>query len=340
MGFDLAGRRVLLESGELEYDQLIVAAGATHSYFGHDWSALAPGLKTIEDATRMRSQILLSFERADRETDPALRAAHLTFVIVGAGPTGVELAGALAEISRHTLRHDFRHIEPEDARILLIDAVDRVLAAYPEDLSANANEALTELGVTIVNDAKVTEIESDSVTLERNGTTERIACNSVLWAAGVQASPLGRSLADQSGAPVDRSGRVEVGPDLSLPGHPEIAVLGDLANFRHGLERPLPGVAPVAIQQGRYVADRIGRRSRGEPIPPFVYRDRGTMATIGRARAVAAFGRFHIDGLPAWLIWLFVHLMNLTQTENRVLVLLQWAWSYFTFNRSARLITK
>jgi NADH dehydrogenase len=339
-GFDLAGRRVLLEDGELEYDRLIVAAGSTHSYFGKDWSTVAPGLKTIEDATLMRSRIFEAFERADREEDPEKRAAWLTFIIVGAGPTGVELAGALAEIARHSLRHDFHHIEPSDARILLVDAVDRVLAVYPENLSSNAAAVLARLGVSIVNNVKVTGITPDEVTLDRAGETERISCHTVLWAAGVQASPLGKRLAEEAGVDVDRAGRIEVEADLSLASHPEVAVIGDLASFRHGLDRPLPGVAPVAVQQGRHVADQIAGSLRGQAPAPFVYRDRGTMATIGRAQAVAVLGRFHFVGFSAWLMWLFVHLLNLNQTENRILVLLQWAWSYFTFNRSARLITK
>jgi NADH dehydrogenase len=340
-GFDVARQRVcLIEGDELEYDRLILAAGATHSYFGNDWSELAPGLKTIEDATKLRSRILLAFERADREPDPERRAAWLSFVIVGAGPTGVELAGALAEISRHTLRHDFRHIEPGEAKILLVDAVDRVLSAYPEDLSASAVAALEQLGVTVWTGSKVTWIDAEAVTIERGGQSLRVPTRTVSWAAGVEASPLGRALAEQTGSKSDRAGRLEVEADLTLPGHPEISVIGDLALLRHGLERPLPGVAPVAMQQGRYVARRIARGLRGETTPPFVYRDRGTLATIGRARAVGEIGRFHVVGLPAWLMWLFVHLMNLNQTENRLLVLLQWAWSYFTFNRSARLITK
>lgn len=340
-GFDVDRRRILLrEDGEIQYDHLILAAGATHGYFGHDWSEVAPGLKTIEDATELRSRILLAFERADREPDPEKRAAWLSFVIVGAGPTGVELAGALAEISRHTLRQDFRHIEPKDAKILLVDAVDRVLSAYPEDLSASAKAALEQLGVTVWTGSKVIDIEPDAVTIERNGESLRLPARTVSWAAGVQGSPLGRALAEQTGSTPDRAGRLEVEADLTLPDHPEISVIGDLALFQHGLERPLPGVAPVAMQQGRYVADRVVRGLRGETPPPFVYHDRGTLATIGRARAVAEIGRFHVVGLPAWLMWLFVHLMNLNLTENRILVLLQWAWNYFTFNRSARLITK
>jgi len=340
-GFDVARRRVLLrDDDELEYDHLILAAGATHGYFGHDWSEVAPGLKTIEDATELRSRILLAFERADREPDPEERAAWLSFVIVGAGPTGVELAGALAEISRHTLRNDFRHIEPEDAKILLVDAVDRVLPAYPEDLSANAEAALEQLGVTVRTGSKVVDIDAEAVTIERDGESLRVPSRTVSWAAGVQASPLGGAIAEQIGVKPDRAGRLEVEADLTLPGHPEISVIGDLALFQHGLEQPLPGVAPVAMQQGRYVADRIARGLRGGTPPPFVYRDRGTLATIGRARAVAEIGRFHVVGFPAWLMWLFVHLLNLNLTENRILVLLQWGWNYFTFTRSARLITK
>lgn len=339
VGFDTAGRRVLLEDGEVAYDHLIVAAGARHSYFGNDWEAFAPGLKTVEDALEMRRRILLAFENADRESDPARRAALLTFVIAGAGPTGVELAGALAEISRHTLKHDFRHINPEDARILLVDAVDRVLPAFAIELSATAAKALAELGVSVRTETRLTQIAKGEVTLETRGESETIACHTVLWAAGVQASKLGAKLAEQTRLVVDRAGRLEVEADLTLAGHPEISVVGDLAVFRHGLERPLPGVAPVAMQQGQYVAQRIGRALAGRSTAPFVYRDRGTLATIGRGRAVADFGRFRMTGFPAWLLWLFVHLMKLTQAESRVLVLFQWASSYLTYNRSARLIT-
>lgn len=340
IGFDVAGQRVLLEHGEVAYDHLIVAAGATHSYFGNDWSALAPGLKTIEDATRIRSRVLLAFEHADRETDPDKRAALLTFVVAGAGPTGVELAGALGEISRHTLKRDFHHIDPEDAEILLVDALDRVLAAYPESLSASAARALGELGVSVLTGTRVANIEPGKVTLETGGERRVVACETVLWAAGVEASPLGALLAAQTGAPIDRVGRLDVEPDLTLPSHPEISVIGDLAIFRHGLERPLPGVAPVAMQQGRYVAERLRRRAEGKPdTPPFRYRNRGMLATIGRARAVADFGRFQATGFPAWLLWLFVHVMNLARAENRLLVFMQWSWSYLTHDRSARLIT-
>ena len=339
-GFDVAGRRVLLEDGELAYDHLIVAAGATHSYFGNDWAALAPGLKTIEDATEMRSRILIAFEQADREPDAARREALLSFVVVGAGPTGVELAGALAEISRHTLRHDFRHIEPEEARITLVDFADRVLPVFPAELSASAAAALEKLGVRVLTGTRVADIRPGVASLERAGVREDIPCETILWAAGVQASPLGRLIAEQVGAPIDRAGRISVSPTLDLEGHPEIALIGDLASFSHGLERPLPGIAAVAMQQGRYVADRIARSLAGRPVHAFLYRDRGTLATIGRGHAVAMRGRLRATGLIAWLIWLFVHLLFLTQTSNRVLVLVQWARSYLTHGRSARLITR
>jgi len=339
-GFDVAKRRVILSDGEVPYDQLIVAAGATHSYFGNDWSALAPGLKTIEDATEMRSRILVAFERADREPDATRREALLNFVVVGAGPTGVELAGALAEISRHTLRHDFRHIEPEEARITLVDLADRVLQAFPPALSANAADALGKLGVRIRLGTRVADIRAGVASLECAGVREDIPCETILWAAGVQASPLGRLIAEQVDAPVDRAGRISVTERLDLAGHPEISLIGDLASFSHGLERPLPGIAAVAMQQGGYVADRIARQLAGRPVRAFRYRDRGTLATIGRGHAVADLGRFRATGLIAWLLWLFVHLLMLTQTANRLLVLLQWARSYLTHGRSARLITR
>lgn len=338
-GFDVKGKRVLLDSDAIAYDHLILAAGATHSYFGNDWEALAPGLKTIEDATEIRSRVLLAFERAEHAADPEERAGLLTFVIIGAGPTGVELAGALAEISRHTLKHDFRHIDPGAAKILLVDAADRVLGSYPEELSRSAASSLEELGVVIQTDAMVTQIRADEVTLKTSAGLETVPCGTVLWAAGVQASALGAELAGQTGTVIDRAGRLEVEPDLTLVGHPEITVIGDLATFKHGVERPLPGVATVAIQQGRYVAQRIRESLDGNASEPFRYHDRGTLATIGRARAVADLGRFRFSGFGAWLLWLLVHIMSLTRTENRLLVLVQWAWSYLTYNRSARLIT-
>jgi NADH dehydrogenase len=338
-GFDVARRLVLLDDDAIAYDHLVVAPGATHSYFGKDWEALAPGLKTIEDALEIRRRVLLAFERADRESNAARRKALLTFVIVGAGPTGVELAGTLGEISRHTLRNDFRRIDPAEAAILLVDAVDRVLGAYPTELSESATRDLEQLGVQVVTGTRVADVRPGEVVLEAGGEARSVACATVLWAAGVAASPLGARLAEQTGASIDRAGRLAVEPDLTLAGHPEISVIGDLASFSHGRERPLPGVAPVALQQGRYVAKRIERSLDGSESAPFVYRDRGTLATIGRARAVADFGRFRFTGLTAWLLWLVVHLLQLTQSESRVLVLTQWAWSYLTYDRSARLIT-
>jgi NADH dehydrogenase len=340
MDLDVEGRRVLLRDGEVAYDQLIVATGATHHYFGNDqWAALAPGLKTIEDATEIRRRVLLAFEQAERETDPAARRALLNFVIVGGGATGVELAGALGEISNDTLRHDFRHIDPTEAGILLIEGADRVLPAFPPELSAKAEKQLIALGVRTRDNARVTNIDSEGVTFECGGKSERIAARTVLWAAGVRASRLGQVLAERAGATLDRAGRVCVAPDLSVPGHPEIHVIGDLANFSHQTGAPLPGVAPVAMQQGRYVAGLIGRWLRGETVAPFHYFNKGNLATIGRNRAVADFGFLRIAGFVAWFLWVFVHLMYLVEFENRLLVFVEWVYNYITRNRGARLIT-
>jgi NADH dehydrogenase len=337
---DVAGHRVLFDGGEISYDTLIVATGAQHHYFGNDaWEALAPGLKTIEEATEIRRRILLAFEAAEREPDPDKRKAWLTFVVVGGGPTGVELAGALGELAHHTLRHNFRHIDPAAARIVLLEGLDRVLPPYPPRLSIKAAQALTRLGVTVRTGAVVTELQPDAVTFRTEDTTECLGARTVLWAAGVQASPLGRVLAAATGASLDRAGRVIVEPDLTLPGHPEIFVIGDLALFGHQGGKPLPGVAPVAIQEGSYAAALIRQRLRGKTLPPFRYRDYGTLATIGRAAAVADLHWVRFSGYAAWLTWLFVHLMYLVEFQNRLLVLVQWAWSYFTRNRSARLIT-
>jgi NADH dehydrogenase len=337
---DVKNRRVVLSDGELGYDSLIVAAGVRHHYFGrNDWEELAPGLKTIEDATEMRRRVLLAFEAAEREDDPEKLRGWLTFVVVGGGPTGVELAGTLGEIARHTLKHDFRAINPADARIVLVEGMDRVLPPYPPTLSARAEAALNRLGVTVRTGAMVTDIDADAVTIRCGEQRERIPTRTVLWAAGVQASALGGIVASATGAAVDRVGRVAVEPDLSVAGHPEVFVIGDLAHFSHQADKPLPGVAPVAMQQGRYVATLIVRRLRGETMPPFRYRDYGSMATIGRAEAVADLGWVRFSGFPAWLAWLFIHLIHLVQFQNRLLVLIQWAWNYFTWNRYARLIT-
>ena len=296
-------------------------------------------MKTVEDATEIRRRILLAFERAEQDSDPEKRRAWLTFVIVGGGATGVELAGALGELAHHTLRRNFRTFEPAATQIILVEGTERVLPTYPANLSTRAAAALLRLGVTLCTGAMVTEVKSDAVTVKNGGSLDRIATHTVLWAAGVKASPLGRILSEATGAALDRAGRVIVGPDLSLPGHPEIFVIGDLALFRDRMGEPLPGVAPVAIQQGRYVATLLRRRLQGEGLPPFRYRDHGQLATIGRAAAVADFGRIRFSGYFAWLTWLFVHLMNLVQFESRLLVFMQWSWNYLTRNRSARLIT-
>ena len=338
---DVPNRRVILRDGAIPYDTLIVATGATHHYFGNDqWEAVAPGLKTIENATAIRSRLLLAFERAEREGDPAERRAWLNFVIVGGGPTGVELAGALGEIANDTLRHDFRHIDPREAAIMLVEGEPRVLPTFPPDLSAKAERQLISLGVRSLTNARVTEIDDAGVTITVNGRPERIATHTVLWAAGVRASPLGKVLADRAAAQLDRAGRVIVEPDLSVPGHPEIFVIGDLCSFTHQGGKPLPGVAPVAMQQGGYVARLIRRRVAGRAAPaPFRYFNKGNLATIGRNRAVAEFGRLHIWGFPAWFTWVFVHLMYLVEFDNRLLVFTEWVYNYFTRNRGARLIT-
>ncbi len=332
IGFDLEGRRVRLSDLELDYDYLVVAAGATHSYFSHpEWEGLAPGLKTIEDALEIRRRVLLAFEVAERQA--VTRGWHepLNFVVVGGGPTGVELAGTLAEIARHSLAHDFRSIDPKNTRILLIEAGPRVLPAFPEDLSRSAEEQLKRLGVDVLTSSPVTGIEPGLV---RIGTRE-IPAAVTLWAAGVLASPLGRML----GAKLDRAGRVAVEPDLSILGHPEVFVIGDLASLAGDDGRPLPGLAPVAIQEGKGVARNIRHDLAGRPRQPFHYRDRGILATIGRAAGVAQFGRIHISGFVAWIAWLFIHIFFLIGFRNRVLVMIEWAWWYFTYERSARLIT-
>jgi NADH dehydrogenase len=336
---DVAHRQVVLSDGRLDYDTLIVAAGSQHSYFGHDeWEKFAPGLKTVEDATEIRRRVLVAFEAAERETDPAARQEWLTFVIVGGGPTGVELAGAVGELAHHTLRKNFRSIDPTTTRILLLEGTDRVLPPYPPPLSAKAARALHRLGVTVWTGAFVTGIEPEAVVVKRGDHTERLATHTILWTAGVSGSPLGRALGRATGAQVDRPGRVQVQPDLTLPGNPEIFVIGDLAFPPPGTP-PWPGVAQVAMQQGKYAARLIEQRLRGQTLAPFHYRNLGSLAVIGRNHAVADFGRMRFSGFFAWLLWLFVHLINLVGFDNRLLVLMQWGWSYVTRNRSARLIT-
>jgi len=337
---DAKKHRVSLSDGFVEYDILIVATGSRHHYFGHDdWEKIAPGLKTVEDATEIRRRIFIAFEAAERENDPEKLKALLTFVVVGGGPTGVELAGALGEIANDTLTHDFRSIDPSEARILLIEGGDRILPTYPTQLSSKAAIFLSELGVKVEVRAFVTELHRESVTVKRGENFQRIPCRTVIWAAGVQASFLGQVLAKATGASVDRVGRMIVERDLSIPGYPEVFVIGDLANYSHQDGKPLPGVAPVAMQQGQYVARILQNKIEQRNVTPFIYRDRGSMAMIGRASAVADMGRFHFAGFFAWLMWLFVHLMYLVEFENKVLVLVQWGWYYFGRNRAARLIT-
>jgi NADH:ubiquinone reductase (H+-translocating) len=337
---DVANQRVILSDGMLEYDTLIVATGSSHQYFGHDeWEQYAPGLKTIEDATDMRRRILLAFEAAERERDPEKIRAWLTFAIVGAGPTGAELAGALAEIAADSLRYDFRRIDPSSAQIVLIEGTDRVLPAYPPKLSAAAKKMLQRLKITVRTGAMVTNIQHDSVTLREGDHTETIPTRTILWAAGVLASPLGKLLAQDNGVAIDRAGRVIVEPDMTVPGHPDIFVIGDLSNFSHQTGKPLPGVAQPAIQQGKYVAKVIRARLHGESIGPFHYFDKGNLAVIGRAKAIADLNWIALSGLPAWLIWGFIHLLYIVEFQNRLLIALQWAWLYITWGRSARLIT-
>lgn len=338
-GVDLDRRIVEIPEGHIPYDYLIVAAGASHAYFGHDeWEPYAPGLKTIEDALEIRRRVLLAFELAERQAAAGETATLLDFVVVGGGPTGVELAGTLAEICRHALTHEFRAIDPARTHIVLVEGGPRILATYAEDLSRSAQEQLNHLGVEVRTSATVTRIEPGAIYV---GPT-RLPATVVLWAAGVAASPLGKKL----GAPVDRAGRVLVQPDLSLPDHPEVFVIGDLAALKDEHGKLLPGVSPVAIQQGRFVAKLIRKemqqhKDRGtvEPRPHFHYWDKGSLATIGRAAAIAEFGKIHISGFIAWLSWLFIHIFFLIGFRNRILVFIQWAWSYFTYERGARLIT-
>jgi len=336
---DAASKRLQVDGEELPYDSLIVATGSAHHYFGHsEWQRYAPGLKSIEDATEIRHRILAAFEAAERENDAEKRRQWLTFVVIGGGPTGVELAGALGEIANDTLRNDFRRINPAEANILLLEGSSRILGTFPEELSAKAERSLIRLGVR-VRRGLATEVDAEGVTF-RNGDQEmRIACRTVLWAAGVQASPLGEALRERAGAQLDRSGRVVVEPDMTIAGHPEVFVIGDLALYTHQDGKPLPGVAPVAMQQGRYAAQVIVSRLKGLSLEPFRYRDKGNMATIGRAAAVADVFGFRFSGWFAWMAWLLIHLMYLVEFDNRLLVLIQWMYNYFTKNRGARLIT-
>ena len=330
---DPDAKRVHLADGaQIVYDYVIVAAGATHAYFGHDeWQPWAPGLKTLEDALEIRRRVLLAFENAEREPDSARRATLLTFVIVGGGPTGVELAGALAEIARHSLARDFRHFDPRSARVVLVEAGPAVLPAFPERLREAARRDLERIGVEVRTGTPVTRIGPERV--DAGGTT--IDAGTILWAAGVAASPLGRSL----GAPVDRAGRVLINPDLTIPGHPDLFVIGDLAALAGADGRLLPGVAQVAIQMGVHASRNIVRAIDGQPLRPFTYHNLGNLATIGRAAAVGDLPWIQLTGLLGWLAWLFIHLIKLIGFRNRVVVMVQWIWAYITYQRAIRLIT-
>ena len=330
---DVERKRVKLTDGEVAYDYLVVATGATHSYFNHpEWEHQAPGLKTIEDALEIRRRVLLAFEAAERETDPAKQQAWLTFVIVGAGPTGVELAGALSEIARQTMVRDFRRIRSESARVILLEGKERVLPPYPPSLSEKARKQLENLGVEVITSAVVTDVNDHEV---RVGEDRVIPTRTVLWGAGVQASPLARSL----GVPLDRAGRVLVEPDLTIPGHKDVFVIGDLAAVEQYDGSFVPGVAPAAIQEGQHTALNLERAVAGQPLRAFRYRDKGSLATIGRAAAVGDFGKLKLSGFLAWFAWLAIHIFFLIGFRNRFLVITQWAWAYVTYQRGARLIT-
>src|SRR5947207_885902 len=331
---DVDAKKVKTADGiELTYDFLVLATGARHSYFGHDeWERLAPGLKSLEDAIEVRRRLLLAFEYAEKIPDEATRKAAMTFVVIGGGPTGVEMAGAIAEIARHTLAKNFRHIDPSQARVILVEGEPRLLAAFPEDLSASALKQLVDLGVEVRTGIHATNLTDNGLQVGE----EFIPCRVKIWAAGNTASFVGKTL----GSPVDRVGRVIVNDDLTIPGHPEVQVIGDLANFPHQTGKPLPGISPVAMQEGRHAARNVLAMIQGRKPQRFRYWDKGTMATIGRNKAVADLRFMHLSGLPAWLAWLFVHIVFLVGFRNRLIVLFQWAWAYLTFDKGARLITR
>ena len=340
---DPKSKRVLLADGaSLEYDSLIIAVGSQTSYFGHDaWKEWAPGLKSVEEAEAIRHKILYAFEVAERIADPIERKAWLTFVIVDGGPTGVELAGAIGEIARQTLKHDFRSIHSEDAQIVLIDGLPRVLTSFSEDLAQKARRSLERLGVEILTGTMVTDVDRNGLTVQDGARTVRIAAHTVIWAGGVTMPPVARTIATRTQAPTDKAGRIRVNADLTIPGYSDIYVVGDLASLNGADGRPLAGVAQVAMQQGAYAAKAIGRKARGDerPLPPFAYFDKGTMAVIGRGQAVADVFGLHVSGLPAWLVWALIHILYLVQFESRLIVFIKWAIQALTFNRSARLIT-
>ncbi|NEQ67729.1 MAG: NAD(P)/FAD-dependent oxidoreductase, partial [Symploca sp. SIO2D2] len=341
-GIDPKQQKIQLHNEELNYDSLIVATGVSHHYFGNEqWAKDAPGLKTIEDALEMRRRIFLAFEAAEKETDPDKRRAWLTFVLVGGGPTGVELAGSLAELAYRALKEDFRNIDTSETKILLLEGMDRILPPYTPELSAKAKASLENLGVTVQTSTLVTNIEGNLVTTRQGEEIEQISAQTILWAAGMKASGMGAILGETTGVELDRAGRVMVQPDLSLAGYPNIFVIGDLANFPHQNDngKPLPGVAPVAMQQGNYVARLLKKQLQEKTLPPFHYKDYGSLAVIGRNTAVADLGFIKFAGFPAWLAWVFIHILFLIEFDNKLLVMIQWGWDYLTCQGGARLIT-
>ena len=338
---DTDAKRVIVQDGEdINYDMLVVATGGSHHYFGNDqWQDEAPGLKTVEDALEMRRRIFTAFEAAEKETDPEKRQSLLTFIVVGGGPTGVELAGAIAEIAHKSVADDFRDVDTTQARILLFEGMDRILPPYPEKLSVEARKSLEKLGVEVKTKTLVTDISDRTVTFREGDRADTITANTILWAAGVKASFMGRVLKERTDVELDRAGRVIVESDLSIKDHPNIFVIGDLAHFAHQGDRPLPGVAPVAMQQGEYVARLINKRYKGQPIAPFKYSDFGSMAVVGQNKAVANLGFTQLSGFLAWLIWVVAHIYYLIEFDNKLVVMIQWAWNYVTQGRGARLIT-
>ncbi|MBN8561145.1 MAG: NAD(P)/FAD-dependent oxidoreductase [Leptolyngbya sp. UWPOB_LEPTO1] len=337
---DPENHQVVTRRGTIPYDSLIVATGASHHYFGNDqWKDDAPGLKTVEDAVEMRRRIFSAFEAAEKETDPEKRRALLTFMVVGAGPTGVEIAGAIAELAKETLKNDFRSIDTTEAQILLVEGLDRVLPPYPADLSVKAAESLEKLGVTVRTKTKVINIDGETVTLEYNDEREVISAKTIIWAAGVKASGVGRVISDRTGASLDRAGRVMVEPDMSVPNHPNIFVIGDLAHWADSEGKPLPGIAPVAMQAGKFVAKLIKARVESKALPVFKYQDLGSLAVIAQNKAVANVGGFHLSGFIAWFIWIVAHVYFLIEFDNKLVVMIQWAWNYITRARGARIIT-
>lgn len=338
---DPDGQQVMLKGHEpIPYDMLIIATGVSHHYFGNDhWQTAAPGLKTIEDALEMRRRIYLAFEAAEKETDPVKRQEWLTFVIIGGGPTGVELAGSIAEIAHSAIKGDFHRIDTSQAQILLIEGMDRILPPYSPDLCTQAAADLQALGVMVQTQSLVTDIIDHQVTVRQGDEIKQIAARTILWAAGIKASKMGNIIAERTGAALDRVGRVMVEPDLSVEGYPNLFVLGDLANFSHQGDRPLPGVAPVAVQQGEYLAQLIQKRLQNQTVEPFFYKDRGSLAVIGQNKAVVDLGFIKLTGVIAWFVWIWAHIYYLIEFDNKLIVMMQWGWNYFTRGRGARLVT-